>query len=294
VTAIIAAAVAHADPVYKVIGIPLLPGAISGEAVAVNNKGVVIGRCRIGDNYHGFKFDASSDLVPTDLGLLGPDEIHGLWGINDDGWIVGTVQLQTAPFDHAVLIAPTGTRIDITHDTTVRTPMGSAQARAINSLGSVAGISTFDCSLTQSTDFGSRWSPGGFFVTPLLGSNFECAPSAAFAINDAGTLAGRSQMNVGTLSEPILVDRPFICDDDGQVPLPTFSGPLESGSALAISTQGDVCGSAQDLSDAGHTHPALWLGGQIIKLNSLGGYREGSCAFGVNAFAGPRAARATM
>lgn len=281
-SAIFACAIAQAEPVYKVVGIPLLPGATSGEAVAVNNKGVVIGRCRIGDNYYGFQYDASVDVGPINLGLLGPSELHGLWGINDDGWIVGTVQHEADPFDHAVLIAPGGTRIDITRDTTVRTPMGSAQARAINSLGSIAGTSTFDCSLTQSTDFGSRWSPGGFFVTPLLGSNFECAPSAAFAINDAGTLAGRALMNAGTISEPVLVDRPFTCDDDGQVPLPTFSGPLETGSALSISSQGDVCGVVQDLLDSGRMHPALWLGGAITRLHSLGGYADGSCAFGVN------------
>lgn len=281
-SAITAGAIAQADPVYKVIGIPLLPGATSGEAVAVNNRGVVIGRCRIGDDYYGFRYDASFDVVPTDLGLLGPGELHGLWGINDEGWIVGTVRVENDPFDHAVLIAPGGTRIDITRDTTVRTPMGSAQARAINSLGSVAGVSTFDCSLTESADFGSRWSPGGFFVTPLLGSNFECAPSAAFAINDGGTLAGRALMNAGTPSEPLLVERPFICDDNGQVALATFSSVAESGTALSISNQGDVCGVAQDLSDSGRLHPALWLGGEIIRLQSLTGYEPGSCAFGVN------------
>ncbi|MBN8596788.1 MAG: hypothetical protein J0L78_03850 [Planctomycetes bacterium] len=281
-TVLVAGVAAHADPVYKALAIPLLPGATFGEAVSVNNKGVAIGRCLIGGVYHGFMFDAASDTTPIDLGPLGPSETHGLWGINDEGWIVGTMQVENDPFDHALLIAPGGARIDITRDTTVRTPMGSAQARAINSLGSIAGISTFDCSLSESTGFGSRWSPGGFFVTPLLGSNFECAPSSAFAINDAGILAGSALMNVGSPVDPLLVERPFICDDDSQIPLPTFSSPLESGIALAISSQSDVCGSAQDLSDSGRTHPALWLGTEIIKLNSIGGFLEGSCAFGVN------------
>jgi uncharacterized membrane protein len=279
--ALAAGAVAQAESVYKVLGIPLLAGASFGEAVAVNNRGVAVGRCLIEGVYHGFQYDASSGTL-TNLGPLGPNASHGLWGINDDGWIVGTVQIESDPFDHAVLIAPGGTRIDITRDTTMRTPMGNAQARAINSLGSVAGISTFDCSLTESTDFGSRWSPGGFFVTPLLGSNFECAPSAAFAMNDAGTLAGRAQMNAGTVSEPVLVNRPFLCDDDGQIPLPTFSSLFESGTALSISNQGDVCGVVQDLSDSGRIHPALWLGTEIVKLESIGGFAEGSGAFGVN------------
>lgn len=280
--ALVAGVVAHADPVYKALAIPLLPGATFGEAVGVNNKGVAIGRCLIGGVYHGFVFDAASDTAPTDLGPLGPSQTHGLWGINDEGWIVGTMQVDDDLFDHALLIAPGGVRTDITRDTTVRAPMGSAQARSINSLGSIAGISTFDCSLSESTGFGSRWSPGGFFVTPLLGSNLECAPSFAFAINDAGILAGSALMNVGSPINTILVERPFICDDDNQIPLPTFSSPLESGIALAISSQGDVCGSAQDASDANRTHPALWLGTEIIKLNSIGGYLEGSSAFGIN------------
>ncbi|MBX3388119.1 MAG: hypothetical protein KF691_01545 [Phycisphaeraceae bacterium] len=272
---------ARADPAYKVLGIPLLTGATSGEATAVNSRGVVVGRCLIDGTYHGFRFDASSGVL-TDLGELGPDQSHGLWGINDEGWIVGTVQIESASEDHAVLIAPSGARTDITRTTTVFSQMGGVQARAINSLGSVAGISTFDCSPTQATEFGCRWSPGGFFVTPLLGSNFECAPSAAFSINDSGTLVGKALMNVGTFADPVLVDRPFLCDDDGQVPLPTFSSPLETGVALSISNQGDVCGTAEDLSDSGRVHPALWLGGEIVRLRSLSGFEEGSCAFGVN------------
>ncbi|MGH7244645.1 MAG: hypothetical protein ACREJD_14630 [Phycisphaerales bacterium] len=280
--ATLAAAIAHAEPVYKVIAIPLLPDATSGEAVAVNNKGVAVGRCLIDGNYFGFQYDALTGLT-TPLGLLGPRETHGIWGINDEGWMVGTAQSASDAFDHAILLAPSGSRIDITRTSSVAGPAGSAQARAINTLGSVAGINTFSCSLTQSTDYGSRWSPGGFFVTPLLGSNFECSPSAAFAINDAGTLAGRAQMNAGSLTDPILVDRPFICDDNGQIPLPTFSSPLETGVALSIGTQGDVCGNVQDLQDSGHIHPALWIGGDIVKLHSLSGYLEGSSAFGVNA-----------
>lgn len=272
---------ARADPAYKVQSIPLLSGATSGEAFAVNNRGVVVGRCMIGGMYHGFRFDALTGVL-TDLGALGPAETHGLWGINDDGFMVGTVQIEAAPEDHAVLIGPTGTRSDITRTTTVFSVMGGVQARAINALGSVAGISTFDCSPTQAAEFGCRWSPGGFFVTPLLGSNFECAPSAAYSINDAGTLAGKALMNAGTFVDPVLVDRPFVCDDNGQVPLPTFSSPLESGVAFSISNQGDACGIAQDLSDSGRVHPALWLGGEIVRLGSLSGFEEGSNAFGVN------------
>ncbi|MBX3379571.1 MAG: hypothetical protein KF805_05725 [Phycisphaeraceae bacterium] len=281
-SALVAVVAAQADPIYRVMAVPLLPGATSGEALAVNNKGVVVGRCLIDGVYYGFSYDASPNGSLVDLGVLGPGEQHGLWGINDDGWVVGTVQIQSSPLDRAVLIAPSGTRIDITRATTVEAPMGSVQARSINSLGSVAGISTFDCSFTQSTDYGSRWSPGGFFVTPLLGSNYECAPSAAFAINDAGTLVGSARMNVGTFTDPVLVDRPFMCDDDGQVPLETFSSGLESGTALAISNQGDVCGVAQDLSDSGRVHPVVWIGGDIIRLDGLAGFAEGSCALGVN------------
>lgn len=279
----LACAPAMADPAYRVTSIPLISGASAGEAAAVNNRGVVVGRCLVGADYYGFSYDASTGNL-RNLGLLGSGDEHGVWGINDEGWMVATAQGEEGSPDRALLIAPSGVRIDITRQTVRAAPMGDAQARSINTLGAIAGISSFDCSLTQSSDFGSRWSPGGFFVTPLLGSNSECAPTAALSINDAGTLAGWAEMNVGSVLDPILVKRPFICDDEGQTALPTFNSTLEEGAALSISNQGDVCGYAED-STLGVVFGALWLQGEITKLGPLPGETGGSIAMSVNAAA---------
>ncbi|MFO0785067.1 MAG: hypothetical protein U0573_01865 [Phycisphaerales bacterium] len=267
-------------PGYKVAAIPRLPGATFAEATAVNNKGDVVGRARVNGVYRGFRYDGATGEI-RDLGELGPDDAHGLWGINDSGLIVGTAASELG--NRAILISPLLVRSDITQVTTVFTPMVGAEARAINSLGRIAGSSSFDCSLTNSSLLGSRWSPGGFFVTPLIGSNFECATTAALAINELDDLAGWATMNVGTISEPALAIRPFVANDEGQTPLPTFSSPTETGIALGIGTLGDVCGIAQDDTDGGRIHPALWLNGAIFKLQSLGGgYRDGSIALSVN------------
>lgn len=274
-----------ADPAYKVVAIPMLPGATFGEATAVNNKGEVVGRCLIGGVYHGFLYDASSGNL-TNLGALGPEDTHGLWGINDDRAIVGTAAGSEGQGSRAILISQTLTRSDITQQTTVFSAMAGAEARAINSIGRVAGVSSFDCSLTQSSLLGCRWSPGGFFCTAMLGSNNECSATAAMAINDLDRLAGWAELNVGSVLEPFLIPRPYLAEDDGQTALPTFSSIFEFGMALGIGNQGDACGIVQDLSDSGRVHPVLWSGGSIVKLQSLGGgYAEGSVALGVNSAA---------
>ncbi len=284
---------ARAEFIYKVVSIPLLPGASRGEATAVNNQGVVVGRCLIESTqtYSGFVFDSSlpaSDTNPLDLGPLGPADEHGLWGVNDQGIIVGTRTNENGDANRALLITrdpDDGSLVygDITVAPTPLVAASDAQARGINNLGTIAGIASFPCSPTQSAGIGCRWSPGGSFISKLLASNDICSPGAALAVNEGGELAGWALMNVGGETAPVFMARPFTCDDSGQVPLPTFSGGAEEGKAFSISNFGDVCGIAQDASDSGRIHPAVWLGGTIIKLRSVGGgYAEGSMALSIN------------
>jgi uncharacterized membrane protein len=278
-----AGAIARQGGAYQIAPIPPPPGAQYGQATAVNNFGIVVGRWfyPLEGVYHGFTYNVLTRQV-TDLGALGPGDEHGLWGVNDGGAIVGTM-LGVDGLDHAILIGPDATTTDITKKTTNFAPAGGAEARAINAAGAIAGVSAFDCSFVASAPLGCRWSPGGFFVTPLFGTNNLCSPTRALSVNDSGVLAGWAQMNMGTTLTPAIVIRPFLSEDNGQTPLPTFSSPLETGMACSVGGAGDACGVAQDLTDSGNVWPALWTRGTIVKLQAPGGgFVNGSAALGVN------------
>lgn len=282
-----AALVARADPLpgFKIVQIPLLPAGIYAEALGVNAKGQIVGRCFIEDAqaYSGFVYDLPSGQL-TDLGTLGPTDDHGAWSINNDRFVVATADAGAGQ-NAALLINPFGVRTQISGRTRFGPP-GGAEARAINNAGTIVGSATFDCSFSESTLFGCGWGAGGALATAYVSSAAFCADTRAMSINDSAFLVGWTNINTGTLEAPILLERPVLVNtvQRSQTPLPTFSSSTEMGIANAIGNSGIICGVAEDSSDLNRIHPIAWVGGVPIKLQSLGGgFAEGSAALSVNA-----------
>ncbi|MFN9973593.1 MAG: hypothetical protein ACK58T_27255, partial [Phycisphaerae bacterium] len=147
-------------PGFKIVEIPLLPAGIYAEALGVNARGQIVGRCFIEDAqaYSGFIYDLPTNTL-TDLGTLGPSDAHGAWAINNDRFVAATADAgggQSA----ALLINPNQARTPIAGRVRFG-PAGGAEARSINNAGTIVGSATFDCSFAQSALFGCGWGAGG-------------------------------------------------------------------------------------------------------------------------------------
>jgi probable HAF family extracellular repeat protein len=137
---------------------------------------------------------------------------------------------------------------------------GSARVHAINSSGQVVGASGHPHGADTHAFF---WQKSGGIrdLGTLSGGDY----SAAFGINDSGVVVGTS--NTSTSMHAFTWSSAAGLKDLGTLP------GANSSSAFAINNEGQIVGSSG-------THAALWSGGAIQDLGTLGG--PTSEAHGVN------------
>lgn len=272
--------------VYRLEPIDLPPGTTRGEAWSVNSAGTVAGRAwspALG-GYVGFVrvFDSPAQVTE----LMGPDEQHGLFSVNDAGLAVGT---RAGSIGDRAVVFEAGELRDITPPgLQVLAAQAPARAWSVNNAGVIAGAMTTACGAGRFGLVGGQWSPGGVEASLVLAGGgrtaLGCAAAELLSINPQGIAAGYSTVNVGTLLSPVFEPRPFLVNFAGAsiTPLMTFTSPTERGIARSVSASGDACGTAQDLSDQGREYPVAWVDGTIVRLASLsGGYEAGSTALGI-------------
>lgn len=229
---------AVADPIYTVAG---LGGPTPSTGFAVNAAGAVAG---VAQGPSGSQQAFVS--TPSGLRVLSPavSESQG-YGINDVGTVVGTTYIN-------------GQAVGTIWDASGTTLLGpGSYAMAINNAGVVVGGN------------GQAFIDANGQVQQLV-TNAGIDWSAAYAINDAGMVAGDGQLANGTF-------RGIVWSPDGSM---TLLGTLggSSSQATGVNNSGEVVGFASLAN--GYQHAFALDGSTMSDLGTLGG---SSYAYGVNA-----------
>lgn len=233
---VIFAAMAAADPIYTVAGL----GSGPSTGYAVNSSGTVAGAM---ENAWGInQAFVSAPTGPQALNSNG-NESYG-YGINNAGTVAGTTYIN-------------GQAYGTIWSGSATTLLGAGSyAMAINNLGEVVGGN------------GSAFSDVNGAVQDLeIGSGIDW--SAAYGVNDAGTVVGDGQLSNGTF-------RGIVWSPAGSMTLlGTFGGT--SSQATAVANSGEVVGFASLAT--GYQNAFAWSGGALVDLGTLG---LSSYAYGVN------------
>ena len=234
------AAAAFGDPIYTIANLGGLGGS-SATGYAINSSGAVAGW---GQSTSG----GQQAFVSTSAGLsalpLGSGTESYAYGINNGGTVVGNTYVDGE--SHGTIWTSSGA-----------TDLGAnTYATAINNSGEVAG-SNGEAFVAMNGNVEDLALPSGM--------NW----SAAYGINDAGTVVGDGRLANGTF-------RGLIWNADGSVTtLGTLGGT--SSQATAVNEGGEVVGFASLAS--GYQHAFALIGGTMTDLGTLGG---SSYAYGVN------------
>lgn len=240
VFSLIFAAVAAADPIYTVAYLGGLTGSASGYAV--NSSGTVAG-------WEQNPAGGQQAFVSTSTGLQalspGPYESYA-YGINEAGTVVGTTY-DAKGQAHATIWSASGTTI-----------LGAGSyALAINDAGEVVGGNGEAFALVN----GQVQT-----LAAVPGVNW----SAAYGVNNSGTIVGDGQFSNGTFHA-------IVWNPSGSATmLGTFGG--SSSQATGVNDSGEVVGFAS-LAD-GYQNAFAEIGGTMTDLGTLGG--GSSYAYGVN------------
>lgn len=227
-------------------------------SVLINNLGWITGYYLDTNNvYHGFL--RSPDGKFTSFDAPGADTNAGDFNgtlpnaINDAGAITG-VYYDVQNLGHGFLRSPEGgfTTFDVTGGI-----VGSTSAIALNMESAIVGYyldqnGGFQGFLRRPDGTFETWSgPGACTATPATG----CYGSAAFSINDLGTIAGGFEDNSGNFVEHGLVRSPkgkfttFDAPGGGTGP---YQGTGSPGSSVPINLFGAIAGYYIDASDVVH------------------------------------------
>lgn len=239
VSMLIYVSVVAADPIYTVADAGSLGSSSIGYAV--NGSGMVAGSSQNASGYQ----QAFTSTANGAKGLSSPTSDSYAYGINNAGIAVGTTYTDGQAY---------GT---IWNNSTVTELCAGSYAMAINNAGEIVG------------------GDGQAFIyangqIQNLASPAAIGWSAAYGVNDSGTVVGDGQLSDGSF-------RGMIWNADGSVvELGTLGG--RSSQATGVNDSGEVVGFASVAS--GYQHAFAVLNGAMIDLGTLGG--GSSFAYGIN------------
>jgi probable HAF family extracellular repeat protein len=262
-----------------VVGLGTLGGNES-EAVAVNDRGQVVGRSTtaVPGQSHAFLWESGR---MTDLGTLGGTDSRAV-AINDAGQVIGTSTTAAGAYhaflwQHGVMtdlgtlpgqrdsgaralnnrgqvIGDSGPRAFLWQDGRL-TDLGllpggtQAQVTGINDRGQVVGVAD----TRDSEERAFLWQDGRMSELDALGDND--LESHAFAVNDRGQVIGDAEGD------------PVVWQGGSRTPVPGLGGPCCELAGLNAS--GEVAGTGATRS--GYRHAFLWNGTAVDLGRSAGG-----------------------
>ena len=238
---------AFADLNYEIVDLGILPdggGSFSSAANSINENGQVVGMARTaaGDT-HAFLWDSASGMI--DLGTLGGDRSEA-FGINNHGQVVGKARTVDGVY-HAFTWDSTNGMADLG----TLTGTGISEAKAINDLGQVAGVSV------SGWPRAVLWENGSIVDLGDLGG----PSSGAWAMNNLGQIAGVSYRDTSGR------DYGFIWEDD----IMTDLGTTNRSDVFGLNDYGQVVGTVYGSDDWGD--PFMWQDGDMTILPSFGGVK---------------------
>ena len=268
------------------LGVSYYTGLPNSGAYAINNDGTAVGfstKAVASGPPKGLGFSAvrwpASGTAPTELDALTTDgrTESQAYAINEGGVAVGYSYKLFAGKLAVRWDASGTTPTELGHLGTNEDGYASAAASAVNDAGAAIGYSTkFDRSGESIGRYAVRWDATGVAATelghvgtlPPYDSFYQIPPTAAYAINNAGTAVGYSLELVAgeTFSRPVRWDAtstvptvlslslygyPVQINDAG---IAVGEGPAgwdASGAAIQLQDLGNIEGVAFDINEAG-------------------------------------------
>jgi len=252
---------ASAQDRYKIISLPT-PAGYNSSALGLNDNGNVVGYSFQGDNYQAFVYSQSSGSS-SDVGSLG-GQMNAACAINDSDQVAGYSQDANGNLSAFIYTKSGGIKALGSFDGGV-----SSEAFGLNNSGQAVGDSQ------NATD---DHRPALFDNGAVKDLNVCVAQNSntfrtAYAINDAGQVAGRTDTDQGAIHGFVLASPGGDLKDIG-----TLGG--SNSEALAINKSGEVVGDAE--TGGGAPHAFLYRKGSTRDLGTLTGFDGASYGRSIN------------
>ena len=255
------AATASAQDRYKIISLPT-PAGFDSAALGLNDNGSVVGYSFQGDQYQAFLYSQSNGS-PTDVGSLG-GQMNAACAINSSDQVVGYSQDANGNLSAFIYTKDGGIKALGSLDGGV-----SSEAFGINNSGQIVGDSQ-----NATDDHRPALFDGGGVKDLNVGvAQNSNAFRTAYAINDAGQVAGRTDTDQGAIHAFVLASPGGDLKDIG-----TLGGT--NSEALAINKSGEAVGDAE--TSNGTPHAFLYRKGSTRDLGTLPGFDTASFARAIN------------
>lgn len=263
---------AFAAQSYNIINLGTIVGGNDSYATAINGSGQVVGNSGTPDGQHAFIHSGGS---MSDLGTLGGPSSYAT-GVNASGNVVGHSRTDAGTYTTHAFIYSGGVMTDLG-----TLPGGTnSYAKGINASDQVVGSSSTNGTSINHA-FLATQSGGGWDLTDL--GTLGGGQSSAYAINDAGQVAGQGHVAGDTAAHAFRYSEGALED------IGTLSGHWSS-TGYAINASGQVVGSSWGEDYIQRAFLATKSGGgwDLTNLGTLGGSGDetalwSSVATGINA-----------